>query len=173
MGVLLLLLLTGITGAVLLDRAGPDPSAGTGSSTDTPSPEQAGEPGTSATTSATPSPTRSSAPPSSSGTPPKSDPGAARTVADYYTLLPGNTRSAWKMLGKDARAEAGGYDGYVGFWSTIDDVSVRAVSTDGDVVTARLTYTTGRGQEEETRRLQVERTGNDWLITEDLGPVSS
>jgi serine/threonine protein kinase len=170
-GVLLLLLLTGITGAVLLDRAGPDPSAGTGSGT--PSPKQSGRPSTSATPSATPSPTRSSAPPSSSATPPKSGTGAEQTVADYYTLLPGDTRSAWKMLGQDARAEAGGYDGYVGFWSTIDDVSVRAVSADGEVVTARLTYTTGGGQEEETRRLQVERTGDDWLITEDLGPVGS
>ena len=165
-GVLLLLLLTGITGAVLLDRAGPDPSEGTGSRTGTPSPEQSGPPSTSATTPAAPSPTGSSSAP-------KSATGAARTVADYYALLPGNTRSAWGMLGKDAQAEAGGYDGYVGFWRTVDDVSVRAVSADGDVVTAQLTYTTDRGREKETRQLQVERTGDDWLITEDLGPVSS
>ena len=50
---------------------------------------------------------------------------------------------------------------------------LRAVSADGDVVTAQLTYTTDRGQEDETRQFQVERTGGDWVITEDLGPVSS
>ena len=92
-------------------------------------------------------------------------------MADYYTLLPGNTRSAWKMLGKDARAEAGGYDGYVGFWSTIDDVSVRAVSTDGDVVTARLTYTTGRGQEEETRQAPGRADGQ--RLADHRGPRAS
>ena len=77
------------------------------------------------------------------------------------------------MLGEDAQAQAGGYDSYVGFWRTIGDVSVGNVSADGDVVTAQLTYTTDRGQEDETRQFQVERTGGDWVITEDLGPVSS
>jgi uncharacterized protein YfaP (DUF2135 family) len=94
-------------------------------------------------------------------------------VADYYALLPGNTRRAWAMLGEDARAQAGGYDSYVGFWSSISDVAVSDVSADGDVVTAQLTYTTDRGQEDETRQFQVEKTGGDWVITEDLGPVSS
>ena len=70
-------------------------------------------------------------------------------------------------------AQAGGYDNYVGFWRTIDDVSVGAVSADGDVVTAQLTYTTDRGQEDETRQLQVEPADGAWLITEDLGPVAS
>jgi uncharacterized protein YfaP (DUF2135 family) len=77
------------------------------------------------------------------------------------------------MLGKDAQAQAGGYDSYVGFWRTIDDVSVSDVSVDGDVVTAQLTYTTGRGQENETRQFEVQRTGGNWQITKDLGAVSS
>ena len=46
------------------------------------------------------------------------------------------------MLGEDARAQAGGYDSYVGFWASISDVTVSDVSADGDVVTAQLTYTT-------------------------------
>ncbi len=181
-GVLLLLLVTGVAGAVLLDRAGPDPSTGTGSGTESPSPEQSASPSTSATASTSQSPRESSSsppsrpsstPPSSTATPPTSAPGAARTVTDYYALLPEDTRSAWEMLGQDAQAQAGGYDSYVGFWRTIDDVSVGAVSADGDVVTARLTYTTDRGQENETRQLEVERAGDAWLITEDLGPGSS
>ena len=77
------------------------------------------------------------------------------------------------MLGEDAQAQAGGYDSYVGFWRTIDDVSVSDVSAKGDVVTAQLTYTTGRGQEDETRQFEVQRTGGDWMITKDLGAVSS
>jgi eukaryotic-like serine/threonine-protein kinase len=76
------------------------------------------------------------------------------------------------MLGEGAKAQAGGYDRYVGFWRTIDDVSVGIISTNADVVTATLTYTTDRGQEDETRELRVKRTGDGWVITEDLGPVN-
>ena len=94
-------------------------------------------------------------------------------MADYYGLLPTDTRSAWEMLGPGAQAQAGGYDRYLGFWRTIDDLSVGAVSADGDVVTVQMVYTTGRGEEQETRRLRVERTGDDWRISQDLGPVSS
>jgi serine/threonine protein kinase len=182
LGALLLLLLAGITGAVLLDRDAPDPGSSTSTETGTPSPKQSARPRTSATTSTTPSPAESSStssstpspvPSSSAGTPPTSTAGAARTVADYYALLPGDTRSAWEMLGQDAQAQAGGYDRYVGFWRTVDDISVGAVSADGDVVTAKLTYTTDTGQENETRQFEVERTDDDWLITQDLGPASS
>ena len=170
-GALLLLLLTGIVGAVLLDRGRSRPVVE----------HRLGRnplPRRSRPRRAPPRPRR-----------PRSHPDrvivldrdtadvgqAARRgrVADYYALLPGNTRRAWEMLGEDAQAQAGGYDSYVGFWRTIGDVSVDAVSADGDVVTAQLTYTTDRGQENETRQFEVERTGDDWLITEDLGPVSS
>ena len=181
-GALLLLLVSGITGAVLLDRAGIDPSAGSSSRTKSPSPEQSGLPSAAAKTAGTPSPTRSSSTPSSTPSSSPSSPtasprttasGAARTVADYYGLLPTDTRSAWEMLGPGAQAQAGGYDRYVGFWRTVDDLSVGAVSADGDVATVQVVYTTDRGQEQETRRLRIERTGDDWRISEDLGPVSS
>ena len=171
LGALLLLLLTGVTGAVLLRPDGSDPSSSTDSSSETASPEKSESPSPSATTS--PSQSQSPTQSSSSTTSPSPAAGAAQSVADYYTLLPGNPRKAWQMLSEDARAQAGGYDSYVGFWRTIGEVSVDAVSADGDVVTAQLTYTTDRGQEDETRQFQVERTGGDWVITEDLGPVSS
>jgi len=94
-------------------------------------------------------------------------------VADYYAALPGDTRSAWGKLSKDVQRQIGGYDNYVAFWRTIDDVSVDAVSTAGDVVTVHLTYTTGRGRENETRQLQVKQTDGGWLISKDLGAVPS
>ena len=169
-GALLLLLLIGITGAVLLGRDGSDPSPSTGSDKQSASSNKSAPPSSSATTSPSQSPTESS---SSAAKPPTSAAGAAQGVADYYALLPGNTRRAWGMLGEDAQAQAGGYDSYVGFWRTIDDVSVGEVSADGDVVTAQLTYTTDRGREDETRQFEVQRTGGDWVITKDLGAVSS
>jgi len=180
-GALVLLVLVAIGGALLLEGRDPDQTASDSSTDGTPSeepsdrasattPSHSSSP-TASTPTPTPSSTPSSTPSASTTAPAPAGGGAAGTVADYYGLLPGDTESAWAMLGEDAQDQAGGYDNYVGFWRTIDDVSVDVVSTDGDVVTAQLTYTTDRGQEAETRQLQVERTGGAWLITEDLGPV--
>ena len=77
------------------------------------------------------------------------------------------------MLGPEARVTAQGYDGYVGFWRTVEYVRVGDVTVEGDVVTVELTYITSRGEEDETRQLQVSQTDAGWLITEDLGAVSS
>ena len=94
-------------------------------------------------------------------------------MAAYYSLLPKDTQRAWEMLSENVRAQIGGYDNYVAFWNTIDHVSVGDVSATGDVVTAHLTYTSNRGQEHETRQLKVERADGGWMISEDLGPVTS
>jgi len=186
-GTLVLLLLFIIAGAVLLDRRDDSPSADADTGgreqirpSRTPATSAPAESTPSATASATasltpsptPSPTPSSPDTAFTSTPPPTAGDAAQTVADYYTLLPGEPEPAWQMLGPDVRAQAGGYDGYVSFWRTIEDVSVGDVSADGDVVTAELTYTTSRGQETETRQLEVAGTDAGWLITEDLGAVS-
>src|SRR4029079_5521927 len=105
------------------DGSDPSPSAGSGSGKETATSKKSSPPSSSATTS--PSPTES---PSSPAEPPTSATGAAQSVADYYALLPGDTRRAWSMLGPDARAQAGGYDSYVGFWASINDVTVSDVS---------------------------------------------
>jgi eukaryotic-like serine/threonine-protein kinase len=183
-GALVLLLLVGIAGAVLLAREKDSPSAVTDADTpeQTPrsttptsgapaesTPSQTPSVATSETTSPPPSPTGTASSPAS----PRTAGDAAQTVAAYYALLPGDTEGAWQMLGSEARAQAGGYDAYRGFWRTIADVSVGSVSADGDVVTAELTYTTSRGQEDETRQLRVAQTDAGWLITEDLGAASS
>ncbi|MBA2955899.1 protein kinase [Nocardioides sp. MAH-18] len=183
-GALVLLLLAGIGGVLLMNSRGPDPSADESSDSGTPSADASSTPGSAtpsassrstAASAATPTPSASPTPtPSTTPAPPvPAGGGAARTVSTYYGLLPADTERAWSMLGEDAQAQAGGYDRYAGFWRTIDDVTVNAVSADGDVVTAELTYATDRGQEGETRQLQVERSGGGWVITEDLGPVGS
>jgi hypothetical protein len=119
-----------------------------------------------ATVTATPSsePSSSEAGPSSTGPAPASGP--AQAVVDYYSLLPDDTLDAWSMLGPDARASAGGYGGYTGFWNSISSVDVGGTSVDGDVVSVQLTYD---GSQSETRRLKVERRGDGWIIAEDLG----
>ena len=174
-GALVVLLFVGIVGAVLLSRGDNDTPAAThpGSSKHSSS-------SPTATTSARAEPTADCDRPaalidpagsSSAAVPTSGD--AAQTVASYYTLLPGDPGEAWQLLGSDARAQAGGYDRYVGFWRTIDDVTIGDVSADGDVVTAELTYTSSGGQENETRQFQVAKTDAGWLITEDLGAVGS
>lgn len=169
LGALVLLLLVGIGGTLLVDGRDTDPSADQPSTRPT---ERSPSSPSTESPSSTPSSTPSSSPSSSAASPPTSaGGGAAGTVADYYALLPGDAESAWAMLGEYARDQAGGYDNYVGFWNTVEDVSVDVISTDGNVVTAELTYTTARGQEAETRQVEVERSDGGWLITEDRGVV--
>lgn len=92
---------------------------------------------------------------------------AAQTVEDYYALLPEDTEAAWEYLGEGARADAGGYDSFSGFWRTIDEVAVEGVEIDGDTATVELVY----DGESETRQLLVAESGDGWIIAEDLGPV--
>lgn len=183
-GALVLLLFAGIGVALLLDGGDPGSSARNNPSTV----EQTTAPPTPTNTPEHTKPSRSPAAGTSSPTPsvtssPSPSPtatarslaptgGRAQAVANYYASLPEDTRSAWDSLSEDVQAQIGGYDDYAAFWNTIDDVSVGAVSADGDLVTVHLTYTTDRGQEDETRRLRVERSDGAWLVTEDLGAVS-
>ncbi|GAB7005501.1 serine/threonine-protein kinase [Nocardioides sp. AN3] len=185
-GALILLLIAG--SAIILLQGGGDPgptasnNPSTGGRTTGPStPPSNGKskrtsrpaPSTVSTTTPTARSGAQSTPPSATGSSPAATGSRARTVADYYAALPGDTRSAWEKLSKDVQRQIGGYDNYVAFWRTIDDVRVDAVSTAGDVVTVHLTYTTGHGKEDETRQLQVKRIDGDWLISKDRGAIPS
>lgn len=177
---LVLLLAAGGVALGLVSTQEDDPVAGG----TTPSPGSSSEPsGTrSPSPSASTSPSTSSAPaepgssaassaPSTSGAEavPVAAEGPEALVGDYYALLPGDTRSAWSMLGDGARADAGGYGSYAGFWDTIDSVAVEGTSLGEDgVVTVELVYD---GAESESRRLLVERSGDGWVISDDLGPA--
>lgn len=93
---------------------------------------------------------------------------AEALVAEYYSLLPDDPRTAWGYLGGEARSDAGGYGGYTGFWETVESVSVEGASVEEGVVTVELVYD---GAESETRQLVVSEQGGDLLIADDLGPV--
>jgi hypothetical protein len=92
-------------------------------------------------------------------------------VADYYGLLPDNTDAAWSLLTPELQRHFGA-DNYRAFWATIDDVQVNGTRTVGDgIVQVSLTYVTDGRSEQETRQLGVERSGDGYLISDDMGAV--
>jgi hypothetical protein len=73
------------------------------------------------------------------------------------------------VLSPGFQAEIGGYDHYVGFWSTISGVSVTDTQPAGKhAVDVSLTYTRDDGSTaSEVRRLFLEREDAGYLITGD------
>jgi len=62
----------------------------------------------------------------------------------------------------------GSYDDYDGFWSTIDSVSVEDTQPAGPgAVDATLVYTTDGSSQSEVRRIELTRSGGDYLISGD------
>ena len=95
----------------------------------------------------------------------------AAFVEGYYSHLPEDTDTSWRMLSSELqnRVGRGTYDG---FWATIDDVTVDDVTVEGDnAVLVTITYTTDGRTEQETRRLGVGEAGDGLLITADQGAV--
>ncbi|MCW2791329.1 MAG: pknB 4, partial [Nocardioides sp.] len=160
------LLVAGVAWLVL--RGGDDPGRDTaappaGDRTPSRSPDRSPDrsPSGSATEPSSPAATaETSAPPASGGS--RSD-----FVESYYGVLPDDTESGWAMLSEGYRADTS-YDDYRGFWQTIDAVSVddTAPAPNG-AVDVTLTYTSDRGTEQEVRRLELERSGDGYLITGD------
>ncbi|MET9019724.1 protein kinase [Actinopolymorpha sp. NPDC004070] len=113
--------------------------------------------------SPTPTPTRKSPRP----TPTKKEPGRSPgdTVAGYYSTLPENIDGAWSQLTPRYQRRAGGYSGYRKFWRQFSDVRTSDVTTSGNVVRARITYTRKSGGVDRERRsfTMVQRNGR-WLI---------
>jgi eukaryotic-like serine/threonine-protein kinase len=174
--VVVLLLAAAIVG--LLQRRDDDPTASrdqqepSSSASTEPTPEPTPKPTPTSTATVTETAT-ATASPTESATEPAPAPAPAagsaeETVAAYYGLLPEDTEAAWEYLGEGARADAGGYDAFAGFWRTISDVSVGGTEVDGDTVTVELVYD---GDESETRQLEVTESGDGWIISDDLGPV--
>jgi serine/threonine protein kinase len=164
---LVVLLLAGIVAAVLLGR--PDDSADVSApdASDSSSGPRSEKPDP--TTGAPTGPeTSTTTPDEPSATPPAAPESAEQTVVDYYSLLPDDIEHAWEYLGPDAQDSAGGYDGFSGFWRSIDSVAVEDTRTDGDVVLVDLTYD---GDQSETRKLLVVPDGDGWQISEDQGTV--
>jgi eukaryotic-like serine/threonine-protein kinase len=89
-------------------------------------------------------------------------------VEDYYAVLPDDTETGWSMLSPGFQEEVGSYGDYDGFWSTIDAVTVEDVEAAGPgAVDTTLVYTTEGSSEREVRRIELTRSGGEYLISGD------
>ena len=85
-------------------------------------------------------------------------------VEDYYAALPADTETGYSLLSPSYRADMS-YGDYNGFWSTIEDVEVLDTERAGpNAVDVTLLY---NGQEQEVRRIYLERGEPGWLIADD------
>ncbi|GAB3772713.1 serine/threonine protein kinase [Nocardioides ginsengisegetis] len=87
-------------------------------------------------------------------------------VEDYYGVLPDDTEAGWSMLSRDYQSRTS-YGDYAGFWDTIDEVSVDVAPAPGGAVDATITYTTDGSSQTETRRIELARDGDGYLISGD------
>ena len=95
-------------------------------------------------------------------------------VNGFYGQLPGNARSAWNMLDVHYQ-QRNGMDDYLGFWSTIQSVSVLAINPrDANSVVATIRYVLNDGRADtENRWLSVVPVNGQLLIydSERIGPA--
>jgi serine/threonine-protein kinase len=95
-------------------------------------------------------------------------------VNGFYAELPGNARGAWNKLDTHYQ-QRNGLDDYLGFWSTIDSVSVLSVSPrDATSVVATIRYVLRDGRvDTENRWLSVVPVNGQLLIydSERIGPA--
>ena len=92
--------------------------------------------------------------------------GGSRTafVEDYYASLPDDTESGYARLTPSYQEETS-YASYDGFWSGIDEVVVQDTQPAGaGAVDVTLLYD---GEDEEVRRIYLERGDDGWLIADD------
>ena len=95
-------------------------------------------------------------------------------VNGFYAELPANARTAWSKLDTHYQ-QRNGFDDYLGFWSTIDSVSVLSISPrDANSVVARIRYVLRDGRvDTENRWLSVVPVNGQLLIydSERIGPA--
>ena len=95
-------------------------------------------------------------------------------VNGFYAELPGNARTAWDSLDTHYQ-QRNGLDDYLGFWSTIDSVSVVSVTPrDANSVVATIRYVLNDGRiDTENRWLSVVPVNGKLLIydSERIGPA--
>ena len=115
---------------------------------------------------------------STSTTPPLAAPITFEAMRDlvtgFYAELPDDARTAWTMLDSNYQ-QRNGLNDYLGFWSTIESVSVLAVTPrDETSVVATVRYLLrGGGSDTENRWLSVARRDGRLLIydSERIGPA--
>ena len=95
-------------------------------------------------------------------------------VTSFYADLPTNARTAWNKLDIHYQ-QRNGFDDYLGFWSTIDSVSVLSVTPrDANSVVAKIRYVLRDGRvDTENRWLSVVDDNGQLLIydSERIGPA--
>jgi hypothetical protein len=88
-------------------------------------------------------------------------------VQDYFSLVTSDPEATFAMLTPEFQAESGGFEGYSGFWSTIDSATPRAIRADPESLTTTYTIElvteTGRTTTEQGR-LQLAQEGDRLLI---------
>jgi serine/threonine protein kinase len=113
---------------------------------------------------ATPAPT--TAPPTTAASAPTSAAAAPTDavafVQNYYGLLPGDTDSAWQLLGSEAQRQSNGRSGYDRFWSGVASVSVQNVrQTGANTVEGTVVFTRRDGSTSSEPYRFVVGTGSD------------
>jgi serine/threonine protein kinase len=93
-----------------------------------------------------------------------------QTVADYYAIMPADTRTGFALLGPSLRSQ--GFRSYDAFWDSIESVSVSDVEADpaGRSVTATVVFVTEDGRTSTERHefgLVPDATGDGLLIDTD------
>jgi eukaryotic-like serine/threonine-protein kinase len=83
------------------------------------------------------------APPPSALVPPSD---GVAFVQNYYGLLPGDTDSAWQLLGPNAQSQSGDQSDYDAFWAEVATVSLQNVRQTGtDTVEGTVVFTRRNG----------------------------
>lgn len=140
--------------------------------------------GTTSAITSTSRPPTSSAPPTTSTTPTTTPSSSApvpvtfdamkNLVNGFYADLPGNARGAWNKLDTHYQ-QRNGFEDYLGFWSTINSVSVLSIAPrDANSIVATIRYVLHDGRvDTENRWLSVVPVNGQLLIydSERIGPA--
>lgn len=88
--------------------------------------------------------------------------GAVAFVQSYYGLLPGDTDSAWQLLGPEAQSASGGQGSYDAFWAEVATVSLQNARQTGDAtVEGTVVFTRRDGNTSSEPYRFVIGTGSD------------
>lgn len=143
-----------------------EPASGDAGRTESSAPEEPSR-GTSPSTEPSEDPTEE---PGAESTPAPAgvSPGQVRKfVEDYFATVTSDPRAAFAMLTPEFQAESGGYEGYSGFWSTIESARPSKITVDKDAMTASYTidYVTTSGDTKTQQvTLQLAKQGEEYLI---------
>ncbi|GAA1434412.1 serine/threonine-protein kinase [Mycobacterium cookii] len=88
-------------------------------------------------------------------------------VDDYFSRVTSDPESTFELLTPEFQAQSGGFEGYSGFWSTIESATVSDIRADVDAlsVTYTVSYVTTSGRRTtEPGRLLLQESGDGYLI---------